>query len=267
MKVEGSSSFATPNYKTVLLVALGFSFIVNAQVLAESDSELGRRIVELYKQGKYQEAIPLAEKLVAVKKQGPEDREAAGFINLLAGLYYQMGDYAKAEPLFQEALRIRRRVLGAEHPRTAASLSNLAELYQVVGDYVKAEPLLEEALRIRQKALGAEHPDTASSLNNLGLLYKTEGDYGKAEPLLQEALRIRQKVLGAEDPDTAESFNGLAELYQALGDYAKAEPLLQEALRIRQNVLGQNIPTRRSASTIWPCCTGPCATTPKPNHS
>ena len=39
-----------------------------------------------------------------------------------------MGEYAKAEPLFQEALRIRQKVLGPEHPDTATSLTNLALL-------------------------------------------------------------------------------------------------------------------------------------------
>ena len=82
-----------------------------------------------------------------------------------------MGEYAKAEPLLQEALRIRQKVLGPEHPDTAKSLNNLAALYQDMGEYAKAEPLYQEALRIRQKVLGSEHPDTATSLNNLAALY------------------------------------------------------------------------------------------------
>ena len=82
-----------------------------------------------------------------------------------------MGEYAKAEPLYQEALRIWQKVLGPEHPDTATSLNNLAVLYQAMGEYAKAEPLLQEALRIRQKVLGPEHPDTAQSLNNLAALY------------------------------------------------------------------------------------------------
>ena len=58
-----------------------------------------------------------------------------------------MGEYAKAEPLFQEALRIRQKVLGLEHPDTATSLNNLAALYWAMGEYAKAEPLFQEALR------------------------------------------------------------------------------------------------------------------------
>ena len=153
-----------------------------------------------------------------------------------------MGEYAKAEPLLQEALRIYQQVLGKEHPYTAISLDNLASLYRVMGEFAKAEPLLQEALRTRQKILGSEHPDTAVSLNNLGELYETMGEYAKAEPLYQEAIQIWQKILGSEHPDTATGLNNLALLYQAMGEYAKAEPLLQEALRIRHKVLGPEDP-------------------------
>ena len=40
-----------------------------------------------------------------------------------------MGDYAKAEPLYQRALKIREKALGPDHPDTATALNNLAGLY------------------------------------------------------------------------------------------------------------------------------------------
>jgi CHAT domain-containing protein/Flp pilus assembly protein TadD len=153
-----------------------------------------------------------------------------------------MGDYAKAESLLKEALGIRQKVLGREHPDTAACLNNLAELYEAMSDYAKAEPLYKEALEIFQKVLGPEHPDTATALNNLAELYRLMGDYAKAEPLLKDALQIRQKVLGREHPDTAACLNNLAELYRATRDYAKAEALFKEVLEIRQKVLGPEHP-------------------------
>ena len=179
---------------------------------------------------------------MAKRVRGPEHPETATRLNNLGSFTKRSGEYAKAEPLLQEALRIRQKVLGPEHPDTATSLNNLAVLYQDMGEYAKAEPLYQEALRIRQKVLGPEHPDTAKSLNNLAVLYRAMGEYAKAEPLLQEALRIRQKVLGPEHPDTALSLNNLAVLYQDMGEYAKAEPLYQEALRIWQKVLGPEHP-------------------------
>ena len=72
-----------------------------------------------------------------------------------------MGDYAKAEPLYRKALRIRQKVFGPEHPDTATSLNNLAALYNDMGDYATAESLYREAVEIRQKVLGRIDEATA----------------------------------------------------------------------------------------------------------
>jgi tetratricopeptide (TPR) repeat protein len=77
--------------------------------------------------------------------------------------YYATGQYQQAIPLAQRALAIREKALGPEHLDTATALNNLAALYQATGVYAKAEPLYQRALAIREKALGAEHPDTASA--------------------------------------------------------------------------------------------------------
>jgi CHAT domain-containing protein/Tfp pilus assembly protein PilF len=157
-------------------------------------------------------------------------------------VYRAVGDYAKAEPLFQRALKIREKALGPDHPSTGMTLSHLATLYESLGDYAKAEPLLQRALKIREKALGPDHSYTAGSLKDLALLYVSMGDYAKAEPLFQRALKIREKALRPDHPDTAEGLAGLGGLYYSLGDYAKAEPLLQRALKIRQKALGADHP-------------------------
>jgi tetratricopeptide (TPR) repeat protein len=236
---------------SVVLLALGLWILVCEASLAEEDDPgaLNQRVNQLIEQGKYQEAIPIAERAVEVAKHtlGPDHPKTADALNDLGFIFQKIGNYAKAEPLYQEELRIRQKVLGPEHPDTANSLNNLAALYWAMGEYVKAEPLLKEALRIRQKVFGSGDPDTAQSLNNLAELYQAMGEYAKAEPLLQEALRIRQKVLGSENPDTAVSLNNLAELYRVMGEYAKAEPLYQEGLRILQKVLG---PEHRETATI-----------------
>src|SRR5271165_2462313 len=230
-----------------VLLALGFLVFNSSTTFANDDDleALNQRIFQLFKQGKYQEAIPLAEKAVEITRRlrGPEDTKTATSLNSLALLYWKMGEYAKAEPLYQEALRIRQKVLGPEHPSTATSLNNLAMLYDHMAEYAKAEPLYLEALRINQKVLGPEHPDTAAGLDNLAGLYDHMGEYVKAEPLYQEALRIRQKVLGPEHPSTLNSLNNLAILYDEMGEYVKAEPLYREALRIRQKVLGSEHPS------------------------
>ena len=70
------------------------------------------------------------------------EEEAADLLNITASYLYDVAQYPEAEPLYQRALAIRERVLGAEHPDTASSLNNLAILYAKQGKYEKAEPLL-----------------------------------------------------------------------------------------------------------------------------
>ena len=83
-----------------------------------------------------------------------------------------MGRHAEAEPLYKQAMEIRRTALGERHPDYATSLNNLAELYRAMGRHAEAEPLYKQALEIRRTALGERHPDYATSLNNLAGLYE-----------------------------------------------------------------------------------------------
>ncbi|MEH2310839.1 MAG: tetratricopeptide repeat protein, partial [Nostoc sp.] len=69
--------------------------------------------------------------------------------------------------LYIEALAMRKRLLGDEHPDVASSLNNLAFLYDSQGRYSDAEPLYIEALEIAEKRLGANHPNTITIRENL----------------------------------------------------------------------------------------------------
>jgi tetratricopeptide (TPR) repeat protein len=104
---------------------------------------------------------------------------------------YRAGKFAEAVPLAQRVLAIREKALGADHPDVAASLNNLALLYANQGRYADAEPLYKPALAIREKALGPNHPDIAQSLNNLALLYHNQGRYADAEPPSHQRLPLR----------------------------------------------------------------------------
>src|SRR5208282_309943 len=143
------------------------------------------------------------------------------------------------EPLYQEALGIRQKILGPDHRDTATSLNNLAGLYWAMGEYAKAEPLYQETLQIRQKVLGPDHPDTANSLDNLAGLYQDMGEYAKAEPLYQEAVRIWEKVLGPDHPDTAKSLNNLASLCFELGRIDEAAALARQSSAAELTILSR----------------------------
>jgi tetratricopeptide (TPR) repeat protein len=85
----------------------------------------------------------------------------------LAGLYYSQGKYKEAEPLYQQALALRQKLLGDDHPDVAQSLNNLAGLYDSQGKYNEAEPLYQQALNIFEQRLGVDHPHTIIVRGNL----------------------------------------------------------------------------------------------------
>jgi len=61
--------------------------------------------------------------------------EKANVLNEKVELLYKQGRYTDALPLAQQILEIRKNVLGPEHTDTAESLNNLAMLCCSLGDY------------------------------------------------------------------------------------------------------------------------------------
>src|SRR5262249_53144179 len=62
--------------------------------------------------------------------------------------------YKAAEEKHRQALAIRRKVLGEEHPDTAHSSNEVAYNLQAQGKYAEAQPLYEKALASWRKTLG-----------------------------------------------------------------------------------------------------------------
>ncbi|EAW37505.1 kinesin light chain-like protein [Lyngbya sp. PCC 8106] len=208
----------------------------------EEANRLEQQAVQLYQQGKYNEAIPILKRVLEIIERllGENHPDVAQSLNNLAILYRDQGRYSEAEPLFQRSLTIYEKALGENHPDVAQSLNNLAQLYYSQGRYSEAEPLHQRSLAIREKALGENHPDVATSLNNLAQLYDSQGRYSEAEPLYRRSLAILEKALGENHPDVATSLNNLATLYVSQGRYDKAEPLYRRSFDIYEKALGKD---------------------------
>ena len=90
----------------------------------------------------------------------------ANSLNNLAELYSFQGRYNQAEPLYKEALEMRKQLLGSAHPHVAMSLNDMAGLYSFQGRYAEAEPLFTEAVTILISQLGQDHPHTQDVQQN-----------------------------------------------------------------------------------------------------
>jgi tetratricopeptide (TPR) repeat protein len=122
---------------------------------------------------------------------------AGGWPDLLerAGNYFLgRAAYSQAGELLRDALAIREKTLGREHPATATSLNNLGNLLSDEGDFAGARPLYERALAIYEKTLGPEHPHTRTALNNFADLLRKQGNFAGAAALRPRAGDLRKGV-------------------------------------------------------------------------
>ena len=180
--------------------------------------------------------------LLPIKAQNSQLLATADSLSNKGSEVGYMGNYNDAICIETEALGIRAKVLGKEHPDYAVSLNNLASYNAYLGNYSEAIALGTEALGICERVFGKEHPNYATLLNNLALYNSNIGNYNDAINLETEALGIYEKVFGKEHPDYATLLNNLASYNSHLGNYSEAINLETEVLGIRAKIIGKEHP-------------------------
>ena len=173
---------------------------------------------------------------------GPRDAGVGKTLHHLAIVAFFNGEYAEAQPLWEQAIEIRQEALGAEHADVAESMNGLANLLQTIGDYATARELYRGAVAIREKVYGPEHPRVAQSLNNFAVLLTETGAYAEALPLGERALAIKRKAVGDEHPQVAVSLVNLADTLEFMGEPERSKALLDQALAIWEKVAGPDDP-------------------------
>jgi tetratricopeptide (TPR) repeat protein len=177
--------------------------------------------------------------IVAMREETTNDKNSTDvrYLDALARIYQDQGNYAEAEPLLLKCLGVRLQVLGENHADTLSSMNNLAALYHSQGKYAEAEPLY-----VKYLSFGFKNLETLTSMNNLAELYRSQGKYAQAEPLFLKCLEVRQEVLGEQHPGTLTSMNNLAAFYLSQGKSTEAETLFVKCLELIRELLGDKHP-------------------------
>jgi non-specific serine/threonine protein kinase/serine/threonine-protein kinase len=160
----------------------------------------------------------------------------------IGSTYVDLGLYVEAQPEIERAVRLRRRVLGDDHPATLESLSWLARVLRGRGQYAAAEALLRKIVEVRRRVLGEAHRDTLASMSLLASVYRIEAKDVQASALLAEVLELQRRVLGDEHPETLVTMDNLAGAERNQGKYEEAHRLFTKALESRRRVLGAEHP-------------------------
>ena len=89
-------------FRIALITLLCLSFAVNCS-RQETFDELNEKIVRLYQQGRYGEALEVAKRSLKLAEEthAPDHPDVATALNNLALLYGTQGKYAEIEPLYK----------------------------------------------------------------------------------------------------------------------------------------------------------------------
>ncbi len=206
----------------------------------EQARQLSAEAARLTEAGKFNDALPMAERAVTLREEilGAEHADLALALYQLANLHRRRADFAKAEPLAQRALAMAEKTYEPNHPSLGLIVNELAVISFNKADLVRAEPLFERARSIWEQGLGPNHPNVGRVINNLAALHFRKGETAKVEPLLLRALAILEQELGPEHTRVADAVNNLGNFYTDRGEIARAEPFRERALRIWEKQLG-----------------------------
>ncbi len=161
------------------------------------------------------------------------------------------GDYARAEPLFFEALQMQEELFGPFHATPARTLEYLGELHAVQGNLDRAAQYYDRAERIWAKIHGCPvtsgqqvAEDTTRLLTRMAELAVRQGDYARAQSIAGRALANARARWKGENANwlIAMLVNCQAVVLWKQGDYGAAMPLFREALALRRENLGPEHP-------------------------
>jgi TonB family protein len=192
-------------------------------------SRLSQAVVNLYKEGKYDEALPLAKRALEIREKalGPENESVASALINLGELYSAKKKYGDAIPPLERALAIKGKQSPPDTLAISALLSKLAYLSYMKGDKEKTETYYQRAIFAKEQALGPDDLEVAKLLVMLADVYRFTGKPQMAEQTYERAVTIYTKKLKWKDPDLQHALDRYSCLYMETAQYDKVKELTQ----------------------------------------
>lgn len=163
-------------------------------------AELTAKVVKLAGEGKYQEALPLAQRALELREKalGREHPLVASALLNLATLDADVRNLEEAKTTAQRALSVYEKLGGEYVQQRIKALDLLARLEPFAP---KAIDLHERDLALKEKTYGPDSPQVSSTLFPLAHLNELLGNNEKAEHLFARFIEIREKTKAGPDDD------------------------------------------------------------------
>ncbi|HSE23331.1 MAG TPA: tetratricopeptide repeat protein [Pyrinomonadaceae bacterium] len=179
---------------------------VQSDELAEAE-RLNGQVARLFGAGKYDEALPLAKRVLEISERnvGPNSKQVAFALNRLATLSFALKDYDQAKLNYRRSLAIYEKLNSANSLEVAKILDRLAFICLQKPRCDEAEPLYLRSLAIREALLKPGDVNILQSLYNLAAFYRSRGQFDKAVPINKRIVDIKENVLKVSDSEVGEA--------------------------------------------------------------
>lgn len=131
---------------------------------------------------------------------------------------------------YEQALVIRQKALGAEHPLVAATLMALGDVHQLAGQADAARAAWENSLQCNRRSGFADLALEKSVTRRLAVMLLKRGQHPQAGRYFQQSLDAGTKLDLPDDAEKADSLFGLYQCRWSAGESAKAVPALESAV-------------------------------------
>ncbi|HWN11553.1 MAG TPA: TonB family protein [Pyrinomonadaceae bacterium] len=190
----------------------------------EEAADLSSRVLKLYAERKFKEALPLAKRALEIREKAlGADPQLVRIAQInLAEVYIALGKYGDAESPLKGAVKSFR-TADANDFRLADTLERIALTHYAIGDPGKAESAYEEALQIREKVFGVANLKTALSLLMLAEFHQLEGNDEKAATFYERLISVNEKHPGQNNEQLVDAISRYVCLLGKLNKTAEAE--------------------------------------------
>jgi len=201
----------------ILLTSLLFSHLFIPQFAQQSPelkeaSDLSLSVVKLFKEEKFDEALPLAKRALEIRERllPPTDPQLLTALGNLGNLYNAKGDYKAAKKIFERLLALQEQQFGPTDVKLASTLDRLAVLYYRERSATKTKDTYQRALALRENAFGSDHVEVANSLFALAHFYRLSSNYDLALNAYRRSLSIYSRRSGWNDPAFERARTGMS---------------------------------------------------------
>jgi len=188
----------------------------------DQDDVIAVRATNFVNQGKYDQALQLAEEGLFIAQQKNLQDHVAAYRNLKGMIYAFWGQYDRAMILLQTAYALIQDEtlfpLKKHALNRSIFMNNIGRTYWELGEHEKALIYLKKSLALQKKSMAKTLQGI--TLINIADIYREQQQYAEALQFYQSSYNINHAL--QHDEMIAESLNGMAQVYLSMGLLKKA---------------------------------------------